>query len=106
MPSKAKPKVDPEILKLRKKHQLEVKQYIDSRKSAALLKTMIDKRIPSLTNKDREKLLDHLMTVATPKLPMDQGVDSSLMKAQAAEDGTLHESPSPWPTEGLMPEET
>jgi hypothetical protein len=68
-PSPKKPaKVDPEILKIRKKYAAEVKAYMRTRESSAILKTIIEKRVPKLCELDRQKLLDHLMTVTTPPL--------------------------------------
>jgi len=67
--AKKKPKVDPEIMKLRAKHQAEVREYMKTRSSAGILKTIIDKRLPSMTKSDLEKLYDYLGTLATPPLP-------------------------------------
>jgi hypothetical protein len=64
-----KPKLDPEIVKLRKKHAEEVAAYLRVRSSANLLKTIVDKRLPRLVEADREKLLDVLMANTTRCFP-------------------------------------
>jgi hypothetical protein len=64
-----KPRLDPEIVKLRKKHATEVAEYLRKRSSAALLKTIVDKRLPKLVPADREKLLDVLMANTTRCFP-------------------------------------
>jgi hypothetical protein len=68
-PPGRKTKIDPEIVKLRKKHAEEVKEYKRARASAALLKTILNKRLPNLIQTDREKLLDVLMVNTTRCFP-------------------------------------
>lgn len=68
-PTGRKRRIDPEILKLRKKHADEVKDYKRARASAALLKTILNKRLPCLIGADREKLLDVLMANTTRCFP-------------------------------------
>lgn len=53
---------------MRKKYAREVTEYMRTRASAALLKTILERRLPRLVRADREKLLDTLMTLATPPL--------------------------------------
>lgn len=74
-PAGRKPKVDPEIVKLRRKYAQEVSEYLKTRQSAALLKTIIEKRLPRLVGRDREKLLDVLMANTTRCFP-------SMLKSQ------------------------
>lgn len=56
-------------MKLRKKHAAEVSEYLRTRASAALLKTIVNKRLPKLVQADREKLLDTLMLNTTRCFP-------------------------------------
>lgn len=56
-------------MKLRKKHAAEVSEYLHKRASAALLKTITEKRLPKLVQSDREKLLDTLMANTTRCFP-------------------------------------
>ena len=68
-PAKKRAQLDPEIVKLRKKHAEEVQAYLRLRASANLLKTIINKRLPRLVEEDREKLLDTLMANTTRCFP-------------------------------------
>lgn len=61
--------MDPEIARIRRRYNEEVKEHLRRRASAKLLKTIIDKRLPRLVGADREKLLDTLMANTTRALP-------------------------------------
>ena len=74
-PAKAKtPRViDPEIQRLRDEHNEAVKALHDKRRSAGILKTIIDKRLSQMTLNDRTQLFDALREIVTPALPMEGG---------------------------------
>jgi hypothetical protein len=82
-------------MKLRAKHQAEVKEYMKARSSAHILKTIIDKRLPAMTKADLEKLYDYLGTMATPPLP-GSGQEHT---RQPAEPAPAEDKSDPWLTE-------
>ena len=65
----SRPRVDPEIMKIRRRYASEVKEHLRRRASGKVLKTVIEKRLPRLVQSDLEKLLDVLSARATAALP-------------------------------------
>jgi hypothetical protein len=66
---KAPRSLDPEIKQLREQHKPAVADMKRRRASNALLKTILEKRLPSLIDQDKEKLFDYLAGIITPSLP-------------------------------------
>ena len=68
-PAKATPVIDPGILAIREQAKAQVKALRLARKSAAVLKSIVDKKLPALTTEDRNKLSEALKVITTPALP-------------------------------------
>lgn len=83
---KAKSKVDPEILAIRAKAREEIKQLQKTRNSGAVLKEIVERKLPRLTKED----LDKLRYVLTAD-------ESDAPQATPSEN-----TPTPWPTSGMM----
>lgn len=70
MPEPTKPKViSPEVKALRDDYKQRLKDLKKTKRSAAVLKTIIEKRLNSLTMGDRERLTDALAPNTTPAIP-------------------------------------
>lgn len=61
--------IDPEIKTLQEEHKRRVAELRNRRRSAALLKTILDKRLAQLTDEDKNKLADALRQCSTPTIP-------------------------------------
>lgn len=62
--------IDPGIAELRRQHNDAVAALKDKRRSAAVLKTILDKGLAQLTNDDKNTLFDFLKQTVTPALPI------------------------------------
>lgn len=60
----------PEITALRDEHKAKVADLKVKKKSAAVLKTILEKRLPTMTMGDRQKLMDELALNTTPSIPI------------------------------------
>ena len=63
-------KLDPEIAALRDEHKGRVADLRVKKRSAAVLKTILEKRLPTMTMGDRQKLMDELALNVTPSIPI------------------------------------
>lgn len=61
--------IDPEIKALQEEHKRRVIELRNRRRSAALLKTILDKRLAQMTDEDKNKLADTLRSCSTLPLP-------------------------------------
>lgn len=73
--TRKKPQIDPEIEAIRKRANKEVQEYLRRRRSAAILETIINKRLPQLTQLDKDKLYDALSHQVTPSLTFEDTSD-------------------------------
>lgn len=60
--------LDPGIVAINERRNLEVAAYRSAQASAKILKTFLEKRLPRLTAEDRQKLFDELSLTETPSL--------------------------------------
>jgi len=87
-------KIDPGISHLRKVHQDAVKDYKRVRVSAAIVDTIINKRLPRLVDADREKLLDLLMATTTRGFPTSFAASNAPSAPPVEEAPPIGEPPS------------
>lgn len=100
-PKRAKGKIDPQILELRKKHRAEMNNLIATRNSGARLARLIKQEIPKLSVQDAEKLRDHLDQITTPPLPLTdpEPTMTEAKQAQTRPPAPAEDESSPWPAE-------
>ena len=60
--------IDPAIIELKRQHKENVAKFRHNKASAKLLKTILEKRLPQMTQEDKNKLADVLIPCTTPKL--------------------------------------
>jgi hypothetical protein len=94
--------IDPEIVKLKKKHRTELKVYYRTRDSGAILDRVIKRDIPRMIVSHQEQLRDHLDRITTPPLPLDDPeptLTQAKKAAPAEKQPPTQDEDSPWPAE-------
>jgi hypothetical protein len=87
---KIKAKVDPEILAIRAKARVEIKELQLRRNSGSVLKNILEKQVPRLTRDDYNRLILELTKVQDPNV---EAVSTPAAKPEP------EESTDPWTTE-------